>query len=155
MKSAGFWVRFLASLIDVVLLAIPMILVVYAFFGVGQFDLGLADISSMNKEQLMALLLSLSMQGGSENLILQIVMIVVTVLFWRKYSGATPGKMLLKIKIVDAKTENNIDTKQAVVRSIGYIASTLTLLIGYLMVGFRDDKRALHDLLAGTKVVYR
>ncbi len=75
-------------------------------------------------------------------------------MFWRKSKGATPGKRFVNIKIVDAKTLHDIDTKQAITRSLGYIASILIFMIGFLMVAFRRDKRGLHDLLANTVVIY-
>jgi uncharacterized RDD family membrane protein YckC len=87
-------------------------------------------------------------------LLFEVAVLLVTMVFWRRWRGATPGKKFVHIKIVDAKTLQDIDNKQAITRSIGYIVSTLTLLIGFLMVAFRKDKRGLHDLLAGTVVVY-
>ena len=60
--------------------------------------------------------------------------LIVTMVFWRRWRGATPGKKLVHVKIVDAKTFEHIDNKQAITRSIGYIASTLAFLIGFLMV---------------------
>jgi uncharacterized RDD family membrane protein YckC len=36
---------------------------------------------------------------------------------------------------------------------LGRIADTLTLGIGLIMAAFREDKRALHDLIAGTQVL--
>ena len=83
-----------------------------------------------------------------------IVTITVTMVFWRRFKGATPGKKFVHIKIVDAKTLENIYNKQAITRSLGYIVSTLALLIGFIMVAFRKDKRGLHDLLAGTVVIH-
>jgi len=83
-----------------------------------------------------------------------IVTITVTMIFWRKFRGATPGKKFVHIKIVDAKTLEDIDNRQAITRSFGYIVSTLALLIGFIMVAFRKDKRGLHDLLADTVVIY-
>jgi uncharacterized RDD family membrane protein YckC len=41
---------------------------------------------------------------------------------------------------------------RAILRELGYIVSLLTFGIGYLMAGIRPDKRALHDLIAGTRV---
>ena len=75
-------------------------------------------------------------------------------LFWKRWRGATPGKKLVHIKIVDAKTFKDITNTQAITRSFGYLASTFSFLIGFLMVGIRKDKRGLHDLLAGTVVIY-
>jgi uncharacterized RDD family membrane protein YckC len=79
---------------------------------------------------------------------------MVTMIFWKKWRGATPGKKFVHIKIVDAKTFQDITNTQAITRSIGYLASTFAFLIGFVMVAFRDDKRALHDILAGTIVIY-
>ncbi|MCJ7765717.1 MAG: RDD family protein [Thiovulaceae bacterium] len=45
--------------------------------------------------------------------------------------------------------------KQAIIRYVGYIVSTIPLAIGFIMVGFRKDRRALHDLLAETVVIYK
>ena len=87
-------------------------------------------------------------------LLFEVSVLVVTMIFWKRWRGATPGKKFVHIKIVDAKTFEDIDNKQAVTRSFGYIVSTLALLIGFIMVAFRKDKRGLHDLLAGTVVIY-
>ena len=87
-------------------------------------------------------------------LLFEFTVLFITMIFWKKWRGATPGKRLVHIKIVDAKTFKDIDNKQAITRSFGYIVSTLAFLIGFLMVGFRKDKRGLHDLLAGTVVIY-
>ncbi|MCW8838409.1 MAG: RDD family protein, partial [Thiovulaceae bacterium] len=86
-------------------------------------------------------------------LLFEFSIIIISIIFWRKWRGATPGKKYLKIKIVDASTLKDIDNKQAVTRSLAYIVSTLAFLIGFFMVGIRKDKRALHDLIAGTSVI--
>ena len=87
-------------------------------------------------------------------LLFEVSVLIVTMIFWRRWRGATPGKKFVHIKIVDAKTFEDIDNKQAITRSFGYIVSTLALLIGFIMVAFRKDKRGLHDLLAGTVVIH-
>jgi len=84
----------------------------------------------------------------------EISTLVVTMLFWKRWRGATPGKKFVHIKIVDAKTFQDIDNRQAITRTFGYIVSTFAFFIGFIMVVFRKDKRGLHDLLAGTAVVY-
>jgi len=40
----------------------------------------------------------------------------------------------------------------AIIRQVGCSASFWIFGIGYLMAGLRCDKRALHDLIAGTRV---
>ncbi len=76
---------------------------------------------------------------------------LVYVLFLWK-SGQTPGKRAYTIKVVDAKTLDNITLTQAILRFIGFLFSA-TILIGLLFPFYRKDKRALHDLLANTAVV--
>jgi len=90
----------------------------------------------------------------SWELLFEISVLIITILFWDKWRGATPGKKLLHIKIVDATSFKDITNKQAITRSLGYIPSTLLLLSGFIMIAFRKDKRALHDLLAHTAVIH-
>ncbi|MBM3944599.1 MAG: hypothetical protein FJ317_03800 [SAR202 cluster bacterium] len=66
--------------------------------------------------------------------------------------GATPGKYVLKMRIIRVNGER-VDAARAFVRWICGFLSAVLLLIGYIMVAFREDKRALHDLIAGTQVV--
>jgi uncharacterized RDD family membrane protein YckC len=73
--------------------------------------------------------------------------------FFTGYSGQTPGKMLLRIRVV--RLDNTqVSYGQAFIReTIGKFISGIVLGIGYLMAALRSDKRALHDLMADTKVV--
>lgn len=87
-------------------------------------------------------------------LLFELSVLVATVVFWRKNRGSTPGKKILKIKVVDATTHLDISTKQAITRSFGYIVSLFVFMVGFIMVAFRKDKRGLHDLLANTIVIY-
>lgn len=65
--------------------------------------------------------------------------------------GQTLGKMAMKIRVVTVEG-GPLSLGVAVLRYIGYLLSALTLGVGYLMVAFRQDKRGLHDLVAGTRV---
>lgn len=75
--------------------------------------------------------------------------------FFNGQFGATLGKLAIGARIVNADG-SRIGFGKALVRFVARLASwPLTLGIGYLFVGVREDKRALHDLLARTKVIYR
>ena len=50
---------------------------------------------------------------------------------------------------------SRISFLRAAARWLAYIPSALLLYGGFIMIGFRDDKRALHDLICDTVVVYR
>ena len=154
-KPAGFWIRFVASFLDTLFLALPIAIVIYFlsdgnWFDFSQYQANLHMAMSGNTH-------ALDTQPKTSltwELIFEISVLVVTILFWNRWRGATPGKKFVHIKIVDAKTFEDIDNKQAITRSLGYIPSTFLLGLGFLMVAFRADKRSLHDLLAGTSVIY-
>ena len=74
------------------------------------------------------------------------------ILFEGSSKSATPGKMLMKITVVDANGFS-ISYGKATLRYIGKILDVLTLGIGYLIAFFTDRKQALHDLVATTYVV--
>lgn len=155
-RYAGFWIRFVASFLDTIFLALPVGIVVYFlsggdWFDFAQYQQNLAYAMSGDAAK------ALSSQPQTSlpwELIFEFSVLVVSMIFWKKWMGATPGKKFVHIKIVDFKTNGDIDNKQAITRSVGYIASTLFFLIGFIMVAFRKDKRGLHDLLAGTAVIY-
>ena len=79
---------------------------------------------------------------------------LATIVFW-KTRQATPGKMLLSMKIVDAETGGPMSTGQSVGRYFAYFVSTLIFLLGYVWVAFDARKQSWHDKLAGTVVVVR
>ena len=90
--------------------------------------------------------------GGTSGAVLQFAVgVVYTIGFWIA-QGATPGKMAVGIRITTVDG-GDIDFGRALLRYIGYIASAIILLIGYVMIGFTREKRGLHDYIAGTKVV--
>jgi len=155
-KYAGFWVRFLASFLDTLFLALPLGVVIYFlsggdWFDFSQYQQNIQAAIAGNAQQALANPPQMSMKW---ELLFEVAVLLISVIFWRKWRGATPGKKYVKIKVVDAKTYKDIDNKQAITRSLGYIVSIFAFLIGFLMVGFRKDKRGLHDLLAGTVVIY-
>ncbi len=154
-KYAGFWIRFIASFLDTLFLALPIAVVIYFLSDGNWFDFSLyqQNIQMAIAGNVDALSTQPQTSIGWE-LLFELSVLVVTLLFWEKYKGATPGKKFVHIKIVDSKTFKDINNKQAITRSIGYIVSTFSFLIGFIMVAFRKDKRGLHDLLAGTAVIY-
>lgn len=72
--------------------------------------------------------------------------------FWIAHA-ATPGKMLIDCKIVDAKTGKPITFKQALLRYLGYILSVMSLGLGFLWILWDDRKQGWHDKIANTVVV--
>lgn len=66
----------------------------------------------------------------------------------------TLGKAAIGAIVVD-KSGNRISFARAIGRYFSYIISTILLLIGFIMIAFHGEKRGLHDLICGTKVINR
>ncbi len=155
-RYAGFWTRFVASFLDTLFLALPVAIVIYFlsdgnWFDFSKYQQNIAYAMSGNADKALSNQPQMSLKW---ELLFEFSVLLVTVVFWRRWKGATPGKKFVHIKIVDAKTLKDVNNTQALTRSFGYIVSTLAFLIGFLMVAFRKDKRGLHDLLAGTVVIH-
>ena len=69
--------------------------------------------------------------------------------------GATIGKWIFGLRIVDHRGRSPIGLSRAFLRLAAYSVSSVTLGMGHLLITLRPDRRALHDLLAGTWVVRR
>jgi uncharacterized RDD family membrane protein YckC len=89
---------------------------------------------------------------GHTNLWDSLVLAVAIVAFW-VVKNATPGKMVIRAKIVDAKTGGAPSLSQYVIRYLGYYLSMIPLFLGFLWVAFDPKKQGWHDKLAGTVVV--
>ena len=133
-EYAGFWIRLGAALIDLVVIAIvfsvPLTLIYGEEYWIGdQFFYGFWDL-----------------------MLVYILPFVATIWFWLRYFG-TPGKMALRLKIVDADTGGKLSLAQAIGRYFAYFVSAIPLLLGYIWVGIDKRKQGIHDKLAGTVVV--
>jgi uncharacterized RDD family membrane protein YckC len=136
MQYAGFWIRFAAKFIDSIILQIISL-------GTG-FLLG-AGIAASNTNIGET---EINLLGG---LIGLVTAAIFNIFFVGKY-GATPGKMACKLRIVRPDGEP-LSYWRAAGRHFAEYLSSLILLIGYIMAGFDEQKRALHDRIADTRVI--
>ena len=72
--------------------------------------------------------------------------------FWH-YRSATPGKMVIHARIVDARTGEPPSVGQLIGRYLGYFVSTLPFFLGLIWVGIDARKQGWHDKLARTVVI--
>ena len=84
----------------------------------------------------------------------QMLIIVAYNVFMNGQFGATLGKFAVGARIVNLDG-SAIGFGKALLRWVAMLITNMTLGIGFLIVAFRPDKRALHDFLAGTRVVSR
>ncbi len=77
---------------------------------------------------------------------------IVVMAFWIK-KAATPGKMLLRMRIVDADTFQPVPAPRLFLRYIAYFASMLPLFLGFLWIAWDARKQGWHDKIARTVVI--
>jgi uncharacterized RDD family membrane protein YckC len=151
-EYAGFWWRFLAYVIDSIIISLAswiFIIPFLAIFGISIFSLQESGYDMDNP----ALFLAPFMMAIIP------MAIIGTVAQWLYFalmeSGrhqGTVGKLLLKIKVTDT-FGNRVSFAKATGRYFGKILSGMILLIGYIMAGFTARKQALHDILANCYVI--
>lgn len=153
-QYAGFWKRFLAHLLDNLLIGLASLILVVPFLlfvGVGALSLHDIDTTYEN-ETVIGLLFAMI---ASYLLLILLIMIASWLYYAFMESSAqqgTLGKMAIGIKVTDL-AGNRITFGRASGRYFGKIISGLTLNIGYIMAGFTQQKQALHDMIAGCLVV--
>ena len=140
----GFNARFVAFLIDST--AASIITAPFVSRLIDEVVLSSYDLS--DQAQLIELLGGLTTQLSVDLLFMG----TIFVLFW-VYKNSTPGKMLFKSVIVDAKTLSAPSTSQNIIRYLGYFISFLPLGLGFIWIAFDKRKQGWHDKLAGTVVI--
>ncbi|WP_353280566.1 RDD family protein [Wolbachia endosymbiont (group B) of Silvanus unidentatus] len=87
------------------------------------------------------------------NQIVQFIMLFSYVAYmWIRF-GATPGKFLLGLRVVNAQTFEKLTLKQATKRFFSFILSTAPLFLGFIWASFDKRCQAWHDKIANTVVV--
>jgi uncharacterized RDD family membrane protein YckC len=92
------------------------------------------------------------LHGPADLVITWVLPAIAVILFWT-YRQATPGKMAIGARVVDAATGQPPSTRQLVIRYLGYYVSTIPLMLGLFWVAIDPRKQGWHDKLAGTVVV--
>ena len=131
---AGFWRRAVAFWLDSLLLNGLSVLFLALFlrgFGLSASDLGGFE----------AQLMSVGMYAC-------LAFLYYSVMHFRW--GATLGKKLLGVKVLDAETGQGIAAGQSMLRSVTSVLSYLPFAMGYFMAIWDSKKRTLHDRLSGT-----
>ena len=152
-RYVGFWLRFLAFLIDSILATVVIVPILSLFFGSSEsLDLNLL-LGSSTSEQVQYLMRETFSTTSTLQSLLQLVLAALAViLFWVSRS-ATPGKMAIGAEIIDARTGGKPTTGQFIGRYFAYYISMFPLFLGFLWIAFDRRKQGWHDKLAGTVVV--
>ena len=144
---AGFWVRFIALIIDGIIFGLLFYGILYLLFPGGLwipgFDLFLYQDGYYGYE---------SSYGLGEFFVETILSLFLTAWCWRRFR-ATPGKMAFKLEVVDADSGETLTTGQSYGRFFAYFISTIPFGLGFIWVAFDKRKQGWHDKLANTVVI--
>ena len=148
-RYGGFWIRFLARVIDGLILSVVFILLVLAWTIVARRTL---IIPGENPAPA-----ALAVVWGSLALLYLIssAFFVTYEAWFLSQRGATPGKLALGLRVIRSDG-NNLTAGRSIGRSCAYLLNSLIpFAIGFILAGFDAEKRALHDHLCDTRVVYK
>ena len=73
--------------------------------------------------------------------------------FFVWYFGATIGKIVAKIRVIDVNSWNKVSLFSSFLRSVGRIFSEMFFYIGFLIGFFNEGRRTFHDITGRTLVV--
>lgn len=128
-RPAGFWVRLGAAILDGLIIGVPLAIISYLITG--------------NAED--------NAFTSSVNLLYSVLVPVV-------WSGYTVGKKIVGVRIAKVNGEKLGFGTMLLRTLVGGLVYVLTLglaaIVSAFMVGMRQDKRAIHDFIAGTYVTY-
>lgn len=132
-RPAGFWIRAVALAIDIVVFVLAQLL-------------------------LARLARALWGPGAGGDTPMRAAVTLFTLIFALCYTttlhvvaGQTIGKSLVGVRVVGLDGAL-LTVGPAFLRHLAYFVSAATFGFGFLMGGLRRDKRALHDLIAGSRV---
>jgi uncharacterized RDD family membrane protein YckC len=144
MDYAGWWTRFAAYFLDGIITGVAGAIVGAVIGGVIGGIAGASGGGRLTRETI----LTIQFVSMGLNFILGVS---YHVFFVGKF-GATPGKMLCKIRIVNADG-SKVSYAKALGRYFGYFVSGIICSIGFLMASWDDEHRALHDRMCNTRVI--
>jgi uncharacterized RDD family membrane protein YckC len=159
-QYGGFWIRFVAYIVDGLIIGIPMSVIIgvaIAVFGAGS----LATLSSLpnnpDPEQVRTQLIPLFIAFLGAYAIFIACAIVLSWLYFALMESserqATLGKAIFNMRVTDANG-NRLSFGHASGRFFAKIVTNLVpFAIGWIMAGFTEKKQALHDFIAGTLVI--
>jgi len=140
----GFWIRAVAKIIDNIIMSVANMIIQLPF----QF-LGMITMMDTEPGQMPGASFWL---WWSLMMLLQIMIPAAYTTFFLGRFGATPGKMALGMKVVTSDG-GPVTYLRGFARYFAEMLSVITFGIGYIMAGFDEEKRTLHDRVCDTRVI--
>jgi uncharacterized RDD family membrane protein YckC len=135
---AGFASRFGAFVVDVVVLTAIYLLILAAFSFVASIVTGKHVNFNRNDTWVV---------------VGYVVWAFIYFSYWWGLNGKTPGGGLFGVQVL-TEDGRDVSGRRAIGRTLAFPLSFLILCLGFLGILLGDRRRALHDVIAGTVVVY-
>ncbi len=153
---AGFWMRFVAIIIDGIIIGIIrafLVVPILATIGI-TFATGFENFDPENMDELIPMIAAIVAAAAALALLSTIIWVLYGTLMEASKYQATVGKLALGLIVTDMNGAK-LDFSKSLVRNLGKILSNFIFLIGYIMAAFTEKKQSLHDIIAGTLVVQK
>jgi uncharacterized RDD family membrane protein YckC len=131
---AGFWVRFLALILDAIVLTV---------ISTALLPLTGAQFTMTDNQ--------LEVNAGA-NALSTLIGLLYFIGFWA-WRGQTVGMMPFNMQVVSVADGKKIDAVRGLLRYVGYIISAIPLLLGFIWAAFDSRKQGWHDKIASTVVI--
>ncbi len=148
---AGFWIRVVARLVDVLILGIPFGILFGVFAAAGSLFASTSNASNQSGQGAAAALF------GGVFVLFYLFALAVTFGYWIYFwgsSGETIGMRLLRLRVIDANTGAPIGYARATIRLLMTFVNTWACYIGWIWVAFDPRKQGWHDKVANSVVVH-
>ena len=149
---AGFWLRFIAYIIDDLIIGFVGFFISLPFIGGIIFSgISMDQLSDTDAGTFLGVA---SILGSVFGLVLSGIAVgwLYFALMESSKNQATLGKMALNLKVTDMEGKP-VSFGRASLRYFGKILSSMIMMIGYILAGLTDKKQELHDMIAGCLVV--
>lgn len=150
---AGFWIRVWAAVIDSALLLFLVFPLLSLIPGAAR-DSAAASRVFTASGRIDFDALAPTLPGPLHILLYWVLPAIAVIVFWLTRE-ATPGKMVIRARVVDAHTGARLRTGQSILRYLGYYVSTIPFGLGLIWVGIDPRKQGWHDKIAHSVVVRR
>jgi uncharacterized RDD family membrane protein YckC len=138
LEYAGFWIRFVAAIIDGIVLSVVNWVLMFALIGSA---VDFSDTFALGTTLMYYYAIAWTVRG------------VYFTVMESSDKQATLGKMAVGIKVGDENGQR-LTMGNAIGRWFSALLSYITLFVGFIMAGFDVRKQALHDKIANTVVYY-
>jgi uncharacterized RDD family membrane protein YckC len=150
-RYGGFWIRFVAIIIDGIILAVVGGIIGFPI----RMLLGVSAVSVAQSQDPSAVMAALPAMMGmiGVSVLINLVVSICYDIWFVHNKGGTIGKLALGLQIINLDG-SRLSYGQAVGRYFAKILSAIILYIGFIMAGLDSEKRALHDRICNTLVIY-